>query len=77
MYTSLLNDARFHRMLQELDEKTAAEVKTQGCTKPGCDGKLHLLAGTQIRVILGLRGGLCASEVASPGVRAAAGIAEA
>lgn len=41
MYTSLLNDARFHRMLQELDEKTAAEVKTQGCTKPGCDGKLH------------------------------------
>ena len=33
--------------------------------------RLAVLAGTQIRVILGLRGGLCASDVASPGVTTA------
>lgn len=41
MYAPTLDDVRFHRTLQELDEKTAAEVKAQGCTKPGCEGVLH------------------------------------
>lgn len=41
MYTPLLADVRFHRLLRELDEKTATEIKAQGCTKPDCDGKLH------------------------------------
>ena len=41
MYTPLLADVRFHRILEELDERTATEVKAQGCTKPDCDGKLH------------------------------------
>lgn len=41
MYTPLLSDVRFHRMLQQLDEKTAAAVKAQGCTRGGCDGVLH------------------------------------
>lgn len=42
MYAPMLDDVQFHRILQELDEKTAAEVKAQGCTKPGCEGVLHL-----------------------------------
>lgn len=41
MYAPMLDDVRFHRILQELDERTAAEVKAQGCTKPGCEGVLH------------------------------------
>ena len=41
MYAPMLDDVRFHRTLQELDERTAAEVKAQGCTKPGCKGVLH------------------------------------
>jgi DNA-binding XRE family transcriptional regulator len=41
MYTPMLDDVRLHRILLELDEKTAAEVKAQGCTRADCDGKLH------------------------------------
>jgi len=41
MYAPMLDDVRFHRILQELDEKTAAQVKAQGCTKPECEGTLH------------------------------------
>jgi len=41
MYTPLLSDGRFHRMLWELDEQSALAVKAQGCRRHGCDGALH------------------------------------
>jgi len=41
MYTPLLGDVRFHRILQQLDEETAAAVKAQGCSKGDCGGVLH------------------------------------
>ena len=41
MYTPLLSDGRFHRMLWELDEQSALAVKEQGCRRHGCRGALH------------------------------------
>ena len=41
MYTPLLSDGRFHRILWELDEQSAQEVKEQGCRRGDCCGALH------------------------------------
>jgi hypothetical protein len=60
MYAPMLDDVRFHRALQELDEKTAAEVKAQGCTKPGCEGVLH--SARYRRKPRGMAGALNGSE---------------
>lgn len=60
MYAPMLDDVRFHRTLQELDEKTAAEVKAQGCTKPGCAGVLH--SGRYRRKPRGMAGALDGCE---------------
>lgn len=42
MYTPLLSDARFHRILWQLDEQSAREVKERGCRRGECHGALHL-----------------------------------
>jgi hypothetical protein len=60
MYAPMLDDVRFHRILQELDEKSAAEVKAQGCTKPGCEGVLH--SGRYRRKPRGMAGALDGCE---------------
>jgi hypothetical protein len=60
MYAPMLDDVRFYRILQELDEKTAAEVKAQGCTKPGCEGVLH--SGRYRRKPRGMPGALDGCE---------------
>jgi hypothetical protein len=41
MYSSLLSDVRFHRILWQLDEQSAREVKSQGCHRGNCRGALH------------------------------------
>jgi len=41
MYTPLLSDVRFHRILWQLDEQSAQEVKEQGCRRGDCHGALH------------------------------------
>lgn len=41
MYTPLLSDGRFHRMLWELDERIAQDIKAQGCRRGDCHGVLH------------------------------------
>ena len=41
MYTPLLSDGRFHRILWELDEQSAQDVKAQGCRRSDCHGALH------------------------------------
>jgi hypothetical protein len=60
MYAPMLDDVRFHQILQELDEKSAAEVKAQGCTKPGCEGVLH--SGRYRRKPRGMAGALDGCE---------------
>jgi hypothetical protein len=41
MYTRLLSDGRFYRILWQLDEQSAQEVKEQGCRRGDCRGALH------------------------------------
>lgn len=41
MYSAMLGDARFQRMLGELDEESAREVRERGCTRGACGGVLH------------------------------------
>lgn len=41
MYSTLLGDARFHRMLQQMDEDLADSVRAGGCPEPNCEGVLH------------------------------------
>lgn len=41
MYSALLTDGRFQRMLSELDEQSAQEVRERGCPRGGCEGVLH------------------------------------
>ena len=41
MYTPLLSDVRFYRLLWQLDEQSAQEIKKQGCCRVGCRGALH------------------------------------
>jgi hypothetical protein len=41
MYTPLLSDVQFHRILWQLDEQSAQELKAQGCRRGDCRGALH------------------------------------
>lgn len=41
MYTPLLSDVHFHRILWQLDEQSAQELKAQGCRRGDCRGALH------------------------------------
>lgn len=41
MYSALLADARFHRLLQQMDEDLANSVRAGGCPEPDCGGVLH------------------------------------
>jgi hypothetical protein len=41
MYSALLGEARFYRLLQQMDEDLADTVRAGGCPEPECGGVLH------------------------------------